>query len=90
MRASIAKGLAAVGLVAITLKASAATPGGDDVVVRVQKAAAGLDVYAALTVAATPAQTWEVLVPGPLFGEAWRPGAIFPTQALWTTTPNGR
>jgi carbon monoxide dehydrogenase subunit G len=69
MRASIAKGLAALALVALTLEASAATPDGEAVVVRVEKTGAGIDVYAALTVAATLGQTWAVLVDYDRMGE---------------------
>jgi hypothetical protein len=62
MCTSIPKGLTVLALVALTLNGSAATANGEAVVVRVQKTGAGIDVYAALTVAATPGRTWQVLV----------------------------
>jgi hypothetical protein len=69
MRASSVKGLTVLALVALTVNASAATPNGEAIIVRVQKTAAGIDVYAALTVAATRWQTWAVVVDYDHMGE---------------------
>ena len=62
MRQSTLQVLAAPLLAAAALSSSAVTPNADDVVVRVQKNNGGLEVYAELTVVATPEQTWGVLV----------------------------
>jgi hypothetical protein len=68
-RTALGTGLAALMLATATLEAPAAPANGDDVVVRVQKGAGELSVYAELTVPATLGQTWEVLVDYDRMGE---------------------
>jgi len=61
MRKAIVSGLAAFVLGTVTLALPAASSNSEDIVVRVQKAGAGLEVAAELTVAAAAEETWEVL-----------------------------
>jgi hypothetical protein len=69
LRKSTIQGLTALMLATATLEAPAVPPNGDDVVVRVQKGGGELDVFAELTVPASPGQTWEVLVDYDRMGE---------------------
>ena len=61
MRTTVILGLIVALLGGVVADASAAPPGGRDMVVRAQKDGAGFEVYVEFTVAATVDETWAVL-----------------------------